>query len=213
MAQLKKTTIDGTLTVSDDIYMDNGNIIYGANNVGANRSLVQIDANNQAAFGYGGYINNEGASYFDGNDVNIRSKGGIFMTSPEAGLDARQYGMNKVLWSGAYYMTETHSAPLSESVLAQPNGIVLVFSRYSDGAIQDYDFHHFFIPKHHVSIHGGKGSNFMMCDSTGTVMARKYLYISSNEIKGHTNNDATGETSCGITWTNNGFVLRQVIGV
>lgn len=213
MAQLKTTTVNGNLTVSDDIYLNNGNVIYMTNNTGANRSMVQIDSNNLASFGYGSYINNEGASYFDGNDVNIRSKGGIFMTSPEAGLENRQYGMNKVLWSGGMYMTEGHSITLSEPVAAQPNGIVLVFSRYSDDTVRDYDFYHFFISKSHVVTHNGLGSGFMMCDSTGTYMARKYLYISNTEIKGHANNDAVGETSCGITWTNNGFVLRQVIGV
>lgn len=213
MAQLKKTSVDGSLTITDGVYLNHTKPIYSTNSSGENRELVYINDYNNSMFGYGGYYNNEGASYFDGNDVNIRSKGGIFMTSPDAGLNNRQYGVNKVLWNGAYYMTESHSATLSESVQAQPNGIVLVFSRYSDGSVKDYDFHHFFIPKYHVFLHDTKGSNFIMCDSTGSVMARKYLYISNTTIKGHANNVATGATSCGITWTNNGFVLRQVLGV
>lgn len=213
MAQLKSTTINGNLTVTDDIYLNNDNSLCATNSSGENRSMVQLNSYNQSVFGYGGYYNNEGASYFNGNEVNILSKSGIFMTSPDAGLNNRQYGVNKVLWNGAYYMTETHSITLSESVQAQPNGIVLVFSRYSDGSAKDYDFHHFFIPKYHVFLHDTKGSNFIMCDSTGSVMARKYLYISNTTIKGHANNVATGATSCGITWANNGFVLRQVLGV
>ena len=72
MAQLKDTTIDGSLTLlNDNLYIDNGNSIFGLNSNGENRSLVQMNVSNQSVFGYGGYSNNEGASYYDGNNVNI----------------------------------------------------------------------------------------------------------------------------------------------
>jgi len=56
-------------------------------------------------------------------------------------------GRGKVLWSGGYYMTATHTIALSEKVSQQPNGIVLVFSRYSGGAAQDYHWNEFLFPK------------------------------------------------------------------
>ena len=43
--------------------------------------------------------------------------------------------VNTVLWSGAYYMNEGQTVPLDESpISAQANGIVLIWSEYSDGA-------------------------------------------------------------------------------
>lgn len=167
--------------------------------------LVPLSAEGNTAINFDGYLNANKNTNIYGNSVKIWSN--------VAGLQGREYGVNKVLWDGVYFMQESQTATLSESITAQPNGIVLVFSRYSSGKEQDSDFNYFFVPKYQVIIHDGKGSGFMMVDSTGTAMARKYLYIYDNKITGHANNIATGSTSCGITWTNNGFVLRQVIGV
>lgn len=218
MAQLKQTSIDGALTVNNNIYIDNGNAIYSTNTAGENRSMIQLNASNQSVFGYGGYSNGEGASYFDGNEVNIRSKNGIAITSPVAGLTARQYGVNKVLWdgsslsSGGYYMTEGHKVTLSEAVTAQPNGIVLVWSAYTDGTAQNYGFETNFIPKHYVKAHAGCGMDFPLFRQCFSKAACKYLYINNTSISGHANNDATG-TANGITYDNSYFVLRYVIGV
>lgn len=215
MAQLKRTTVDGSLTIlNDDLYMDNGNTIYSTNSGGENRSMVQLNASNQAVFGYGGYSNGEGASYFDGNEVNIRSKGGIYMTSPDAGLSNRAYGENKVLWSGTYYMTESHKITLSESVQAQPNGIVLVWSPYIDGVAQNYGFTTHFIPKYHVKTHAGAGMDFYMFRQCFSRAACKYLYVNNTTITGHANNVTAGTgTETGIKYDNSYYVLRYVIGV
>lgn len=167
--------------------------------------LVPLSKEGNTALNFDGYTNANKDTNIYGNSIKIWSN--------TAGLDGREYGVNKVLWDGGYFMTENHTVTLSEHITSQPHGIVLVFSRYSSNNAQNYDFCTFFVPKYQVVIHNGKGMNFIMCDSTGTVMARKYLYIYDSQIVGHTNNDATGSTSCGITWTNNGFVLRQVIGV
>lgn len=218
MAQLKQTSIDGTLTVTNNVYLDNGNAIYSTNTSGDNRSLVQLNASNQAVFGYGGYANSEGASYFDGNDVNIRSKGGIYITSPDAGLTARAYGENKVLWSGngtdsgGYYMTAGHTISLSEPVLAQPNGIVLVWCAYTDGKAQNYGFETHFVPKYYVKAHTGCGMDFPLFRQCFSKAGCKYLYINNDTITGHANNNATG-TANGITYDNSHWVLRYVIGV
>lgn len=122
-------------------------------------------------------------------------------------------GTGKILWSGVYYMTANHTVTLSEAVSKQPNGIVLVFSRYSSGTAQDYHFNHFFVHKAFVAAHPGVGSHFMMStDGSFGVIASKYVYINDGSIVGNAINQSTG-TSNGITYNNAGFVLRYVIGV
>lgn len=216
MAQLKDTTVNGDLEVNNHVFLENGKIIYGKTTGGENRSMIQLNASNQAIFGYGGYNNNEGASYFDGNNVNIRSKNGIYMTSPDAGLTARAYGQNKVLWSGGYYMTDTHKITLSENVSAQPNGIVLVWSLYSNGTAENAGFNYIFIPKEHITSFAGCGVSCFLtgyANSTGTsALGFKYVYVNNDSIVGNKNNSYAGESN-GLTLGSNKFVLRQVIGV
>lgn len=123
-------------------------------------------------------------------------------------------GDARVLWSGGMYMTGGHTVPLSETVESQPNGIVLIFSRYSGSTVQNYHYNHFFVHKAFVKAHSGVGSTFIM--ATGDpfeVLASKYLYIHNDKIVGNDNNNATGTGGSGITYNNAGFVLRYVIGV
>jgi len=123
-------------------------------------------------------------------------------------------GRGKVLWSGGYYMTATHTIALSEKVSQQPNGIVLVFSRYSGGAAQDYHWNEFFVSKEWVRRHPGTGHSFMMTnDGLFSLMATKYLYIHDDKIGGNDVNGQSGTGTSGIIYNNAGFVLRYVIGV
>lgn len=118
----------------------------------------------------------------------------------------------KVLWSGAWYMNANQTANLSENVSEQPNGIVLVFSRYSSGQAQNYHWRTFFIPKYMVENHASQGFSFLMNDVTFSYICSKYLYIHDDKIGGNDNNVSTG-TANGITYANNACVLRYVIGV
>lgn len=118
-----------------------------------------------------------------------------------------------VLWSGGYYMTSGHTISLSEKVSVQPHGIVLVFSEYVDGEAKNQSFVSHFISKRVVSNHGGCGHCFQMSTSNLNYFATKYLYISDDKIVGHDNNSLTGTGNTGISYTNNRFVLRYVIGV
>lgn len=117
-----------------------------------------------------------------------------------------------ILWSGAQYMSDTQTVTLSQPVSAQPHGISLVFSRYSNGAANDHNFIDFFIPKTVVAQKPGVGHTFFLVTNVLTYIATKYLYINDDTIAGHANNTATG-TANGVTYTNNAFVLRYVIGV
>lgn len=217
MAQLKDTTVNGSLTISNnDIHLDNANIIYAKNPDGEDRSLVQTNDSGEYFFGWGGYRHSEGKSYVDGNVVNVRSRGGIYITDPDAGLDARAYGQNKVLWEGAYYMTDTHRITLSEAVSAQPNGIVLVWSLYSNGAAENAGFNYIFVPKQHITSFAGCGVSCFLtgyANSTGTsAIGFKYVYVNNASIVGNANNSYAGASNA-LTLASNKFVLRQVIGV
>lgn len=118
-----------------------------------------------------------------------------------------------VLWSGSYYMTSGHTINLSETVSSQPSGISLVFSEYVDGEAKNVTFTSFFVSKKIVSAHGGCGHCFQMSSSNLAYFATKYLYISNDKIVGHDNNSLSGTGTSGITYTNNRFVLRYVIGI
>lgn len=130
-------------------------------------------------------------------------------------INGKAYGVNRVLWQGSYYMTEGQTAELSEPVSEQTAGIVLVFSRYdisnSDALNEHFSCH--FVPKQLVALQAGKGSVFTMNTVSYSYSGSKYLYIDDTAIRGNTNNDATGTGENGITFNNNRFVLRYVIGV
>lgn len=118
-----------------------------------------------------------------------------------------------LLWSGDYYMTAGHTVNLSELVSKQQSGIVLVFSEYVDGSSSNASFHCRYVPKMLVAKHNGKAQCIQLSTSNLAFFATKYLYISNDKIVGHDNNNLTGTGDCGITYTNNRFVLRYVIGV
>lgn len=123
-------------------------------------------------------------------------------------------GKNKTLWSGGYYMSGTQTATLSEAISAQANGIVLIWSYYVDGAVDNSNFIPYFIPKQFVSLHNGKGISMFMTNGTMSVAASKYVYVSDTKLTGHANNDDAATTkNCGITSTPKQWVLRYVIGV
>lgn len=125
-------------------------------------------------------------------------------------IQGREYGINKVLWSGGHYMDSGQTATLSESISAQPHGIVLVWSKYdqANGAGVDAEFTFFFIPKHYVTVASGKG----MWMSDPYAAMSKYVYIADTTVTGYSTNSTTG-TYNSVSYTNNGFILRYVIGV
>ncbi len=122
---------------------------------------------------------------------------------------------NAVLWSGALYMSETHTINLTDNISNQNNGIVLVFSRYDNEVAEakNEQIKEFFVPKAVVETHPGKGHCFDMATHKFTALCSKYLYISDKSITGHADNKTAGTSSTGVTYNNNYFVLRYVIGV
>jgi len=121
-------------------------------------------------------------------------------------------GGGKILWTGGYYMTETHKITFAEPASKQPSGIVLVFSEFSDGTARNQTWSSHFVHKSLIADYPGTGNVFWMSTSNGAYVATKYLYIKDDGITGHTNNGLTF-TNSGVTLNNNRFVLRYVIGV
>jgi len=122
-------------------------------------------------------------------------------------------GGAKILWTGGYYMTAAHIITFAEPASKQPNGIVLVWSEYADGAAKNQTWSSHFIHKSLIASHSGTGHVFWMSTSNGAYVATKYLYMRDDGITGHANNGITIEAISGITLNNNRFVLRYVIGV
>lgn len=121
-------------------------------------------------------------------------------------------GTGRILWSGVQWMLAAHTATLSEKVSEQPNGIILVFSQYTDGAADNSSFRHRVISKDWVALFPGHAECVQLTTSDLSLFATKYLYIHDDKIVGHDNNTKSGTGASGITYTNSRFVLRYVIG-
>lgn len=131
--------------------------------------------------------------------------------------EIQQYGVpilqeQKILWSGVTHLVETDTIILDETVSSQQNGIVLVWSGYSNGEAKNWNFTYCFIPKQHIELLNGEGVSMQMCGSAFDVLSSKYAYISNTQITGNEHNDRTGKAN-GITYDNTAFVLRYVIGI
>lgn len=124
-------------------------------------------------------------------------------------------GAGKILWSGNNVMDGSQTVTLSESVSQQQHGIVLVFSRYATSGVQNYAYSCHFVSKLFVSTAGGTSGvnmNLLIATTKFDYVTGKTLTITDKSITGHADNTAKGTTS-GITYSNDKFALRYVIGV
>ena len=192
----------------DNLLMHAGKAIYSRNTDDTTSvSLLYLNTSNNTVLGYGGYANQIGTTNIYGTSVNLSSRNGVF-------IDGCQIATNKVLWNGGYYMSSGQTATLNEAISDQANGVVLVWSEYIDGAVDNSNFHSFFIPKHFVSAHNGRGISMFLITGTGNYATSKYVYVSDTSIAGHDHNNVEAYTSSsGIKMTPKRFVLRYVIGV
>lgn len=124
-------------------------------------------------------------------------------------------GEQKLLWgkelTSGMSMTAGHTINLAEAISAQPYGIVLVFSAYESESDTNHSWESFFVPKQLVAL-STSGHAFILGRGKFTYIGTKYLYIKDTSITGHDDNELTGSNN-GITYANNKFVLRYVIGV
>lgn len=128
-------------------------------------------------------------------------------------VNGRELSTQKILWSGASHMNGNQTAPLSEKISAQPNGIILVFSLYRNGAAEDVSVQSFFVSKQEAALMGGAPHFYFLGINAGfSIVGAKYIYINDSILLGHIGNTGAS-TASGITFSNDSFVLRYVIGV
>ena len=203
-----------------DVYIANGKNIKTTTDSGTNVNVLGTTNIGSVALGYGNYAQGNGQTTIYGNNASILSNSQIFLTAPNGvSVNGREYGYNKLLWSGAYHMNASQTVSLSGDgmkISDQPNGIVLVFSQYDalNSVATNAGWTTHFVPKYQTSLNQGTGGQtFLMGLNAGfSVIGAKYLYITDTSIKGQASNTSTG-TNSGITFNNNAFVLRAVIGV
>lgn len=120
-------------------------------------------------------------------------------------------GKNNILWDAntiGYWMLAEHKFTLNEPISMQPTGAVFVWSHYSNGAVDNWWWTTFFVPKQHVAWRPGDG----MLMSNPYYGLNKYLYIGDTFIQG-TDSNKSNNAQNGIAVNNRGFVLRYVLGV
>ena len=190
------------------LLMENNVVLYGKSTDDVSQALLYINASNSINVGYGGYRNSIGSTILYGNNVYLTSRSGVYVG------DCR-IAANQVLWSGAgWYMSDAQTCTLSSPISEQANGIVLVWSEYTDGAAVNANFNTYFVPKYQVGTHSGKGVAQIVTNGSFNLIASKYLYISDTSIVGYAGNNADEATkNTGITSSPKKFVLRYVIGV
>ena len=148
----------------------------------------------------------------DLSSLNTTAKTDTVSAINELATDITGIKTNKVLLTTASSMNESQSYNFSDNVQNQPNGIVLVWSAYSDGQARNWNWSFTFIPKYYINNHSSNGISCIMCGSSFSNMCTKYVYITNTAISGNASNTQRGTTN-GITYFNDLFVLRYVIGV
>ena len=101
-----------------------------------------LDGN--TSIGYGNYYEQSGSTNIYGDSIT--------MTSRTAGLNEREYGVNKILWDGGeggLHMNANQTITLLDTVFHQPNGIALIWSEYDvpNNVVRNQGFVTQFIPK------------------------------------------------------------------
>lgn len=132
-------------------------------------------------------------------------------------VSKKVYHEQKVLWgedlTTGMYMTEGHTATLSEKISEQAEGVELVFCYYNGTSDTNWGWQTFRVSKKIVALEPGGGHTFKLSNGKFGSIGTKYLYINDDRIVGHVDNNATGTSGSGITYANNKFVLRYVLGV
>ena len=126
-------------------------------------------------------------------------------------------GAGKVLWTGSSLLNASQTVTFSEKMSEQQHGVVLIFSRYISSAAVDYYYSCHFIPKMLITAataasQTAAGVTVTMATSQFEAISAKYLRVTDTGITGDAANIATG-TQNGVTYNNDRFALRYVIGV
>ena len=124
----------------------------------------------------------------------------------------------KRLAQGAWYMTGSQSVGLTDTIWNQSHGIALVFSAYnpSSGQTYQFDWHTYFVPKSFFTDRESEEGYVLittfLTNPTLTNIGTKHIRVYNNRLTGDDRNTQSGSGS-GISFKNNGWVLRYVYGV
>lgn len=205
--------INGSLWINDPDGTMDGGLVLGISQYGNGEIIfsTKSDPNDIGKIGADSDGNIVISSYKWSDGGMRNSSHYTFSPNGAFSINGRDICENKVLWSGAWYMTNEHTAYLDESISDQPNGIVLVFSAYRGSNAENYHWCTFFVPKYLVS-YQDRGFNCPLINTEFTNVACKYIYISDSQVTGNDNNASHGSAS-GISYNNRYYVMRYVIGV
>ena len=127
-------------------------------------------------------------------------------------LDTWSRNTNVVLATPNMYMTGTHEVYFSQAASTFPHGICVVMRGYqSNGGVQNWDFHSYFIPNKVIEYAGGYG-HIMMCGGSDGIRGYKYIYVHNDKIRGNDVNSGT-RTSGGVEYVNSKYVVGWIIGM
>lgn len=129
--------------------------------------------------------------------------------------DLTKYANMNVLWSGELIMNASEQAVLTESILSQPHGIILVFSAFDtvNNKPGDWWWNTQFIPKKFVEQHPWVKYCFNLSGGADAVgFGRKMLAFYDTKVIGDNANQGA-YTAGGVRYENNRFVLRCIYGV
>lgn len=188
---------------------NNGNDGYGLTNQN-NVSIIRDYNNNNVTVDATGGVLYLGHSHTTG--LNFLNKATMDENGNMIAPNITAITKNNVLWSGTYYMVAAHTITLSQKVSEQTNGIVLCWSGYQNGAAASNNWSFTFVPKSWVTGQNGQGVSCLCSGIHFSPIGLKYVYVKDNQIVGNDSNGQTG-TSNGISYANNSFVLRYVIGI
>lgn len=181
--------------------------VYGDDEGALHEALVPLDSTGNTVLGRGGYLRNNGNTTIYGTNVDVN-------VHEDFTVNGMSLINKKVLWQGGLMMGANHTVNLPEDgkISQQPNGIVLVFSLYRNGAAEDVSINSFFISKKEVELLPGAPHFFLLGINAGfSSLAGKYIYIHNDKLVGHEGNDDVGSSV--ISFSNSSYVLRYVIGV
>lgn len=158
----------------------------------------------------------------ESNDCSVEMKDGstIDVKATTIMINGREYNKNQILVDCQVYMNgeqDTREFANGARASEQPHGLVFVFSYYEKGAaepVKDTGWSTHFVPKDIISKDGAHTFLMVYNDNLHVYFGMKQLYINDREIGGHMWNDQYNTNNeTGITFHNDRFVLRYVIGV
>lgn len=109
-------------------------------------------------------------------------------------------------------MQDGQTARLSSPVSACPEGIVLCWQGYQNGAATNSNRFYQHVPKAHVSLAGAGVSTGLMVSASGDVFGAKYVYVYDDRVEGSSYNAEASVTGpSGVPLTPRRWVLTRIV--